>query len=64
MAQLDDHTRASIESIAEKLRSALIEVMAGRGVCAELLCLDGAAGILVPQYGRYADLCIVGRDEP
>ena len=64
MAQLDNHTRASIEGIADKLRTTLMEVTSGRGVRAELLCLDGTASVLVPQYARYADLCIVGRDEP
>lgn len=37
---------------------------ADRGVRAYLLCLDGTASVLVSQYARYADLCIVGRDEP
>ena len=31
---------------------------------ADLLCIDGAASVVVPQYARYADLCILGRDEP
>ena len=64
IAQLDEHTRASIESIADRLRTTLVEVTAGRGVDADLQCLDGTASVLVPQYARYADLCIVGRDEP
>ena len=64
IAQLDEHTRASIESIADRLRTTLVEVTAGRGVDADLQSLDGTASVLVPQYARYADLCIVGRDEP
>jgi nucleotide-binding universal stress UspA family protein len=64
MALLDKQTRASIESIADRLRAILVEVTSGRGVNADLLCLDGTASVLVPQYARYADLCIVGRDEP
>jgi nucleotide-binding universal stress UspA family protein len=31
---------------------------------ADLLCIDGAASVVVPQYARYANLCILGRDEP
>jgi nucleotide-binding universal stress UspA family protein len=49
--------------VAERLRATLEELTGGR-TQADLLCLDGEAGVLVPQYARYADLCIVGRDEP
>ncbi len=34
------------------------------GLRAELLGVDGTAAVVVPQYARYADLCILGRDEP
>ena len=63
MRQLDERIRASIDAIQERLRATLDEVSHG-SVQAELLCLDGEPGVLVPQYARYADLCIVGRDEP
>jgi nucleotide-binding universal stress UspA family protein len=63
MRQLDERTKASIDAIAERLRATLEELTGGR-TQADLLCLDGEAGVLVPQYARYADLCIVGRDEP
>jgi nucleotide-binding universal stress UspA family protein len=36
MAQLDHQTRASIEGIADRLRTRLIEVTSGRGVRADL----------------------------
>jgi nucleotide-binding universal stress UspA family protein len=36
----------------------------GRGLQAELRSIDGVAAVVVPQYARYADLCILGRDEP
>jgi nucleotide-binding universal stress UspA family protein len=29
-----------------------------------LLSIDGSAAAVVPQYARYADLCILGLDEP
>jgi hypothetical protein len=48
MVQLDNDTRASIEDIADRLRTTLIEVTSGRGVRADLLCLDGTASVLVP----------------
>ncbi len=63
MRQLDERTRASIAAVEARLRATLDEVTRG-SVKADLLCLDGKAGVLVPQYARYADLCIVGRDEP
>ena len=34
------------------------------GLRGELLGVDGAAATVVPQYARYADLCILGRDVP
>jgi nucleotide-binding universal stress UspA family protein len=43
IAQLDEHTRASIESIADRFRTTLVEVTAGRGVDADLQSLDGTA---------------------
>ena len=63
MRQLDERTRASITATEARLRATLDEVTKG-GAQADLLCLDGEAGVLVPQYARYADLCVVGRDEP
>lgn len=63
MQELDELTRASILAIEERLRTALREMTKGAAQ-ADLLCIEGEAGVLVPQYARYADLCIVGRDEP
>jgi nucleotide-binding universal stress UspA family protein len=64
MHKLDGHIEASIDGVAERLRATLNEVTDGRRVQADLLSVDGAAGVVVPQYARYADLCILGRDEP
>ena len=63
MRQLDESTRASIGAVEAALRTTLDEVI-GDSAQADLLCLDGEAGVLVPQYACYADLCIVGPDEP
>ena len=63
MRQLDESTRASIDAVEAGLRTTLDEVI-GDSAQVDLLCLDGEAGVLVPQYARYADLCIVGPDEP
>ncbi len=62
MRELDGLTRASISAVEERLRTALRETTK-RATQADLLCVEGEAGVLVPQYARYADLCIVGRDE-
>jgi len=64
LRDLDEHIEAAIDAAAEKLRSTLDELTRGRGVEAELLAVDGEAAVVVPQYARYADLCILGRDEP
>ena len=31
---------------------------------AELRCVDGVASVVLPQHARYADLCILGHDQP
>jgi nucleotide-binding universal stress UspA family protein len=62
--ELDERIEAAIEAAAERLRTTLNEVTGGHGIQADLLCIDEAAGVAVPQYARYADLCILGRDEP
>jgi nucleotide-binding universal stress UspA family protein len=64
MNRLDESIEASIDDVTERLRQALNEATRDRGVQADLVCIDGTAAVVVPQYARYADLCIVGRDEP
>jgi nucleotide-binding universal stress UspA family protein len=63
LQNLDRHIEASIDAMAERLRAALDELTRGHGVEAELRSIDGVAAEVVPQYARYADLCIVGRNE-
>jgi nucleotide-binding universal stress UspA family protein len=64
LQNLDQRIGASIDSVAERLRSMLDELTRGRGLQAELRSIDGVAAVVVPQYARYADLCILGWDEP
>jgi nucleotide-binding universal stress UspA family protein len=61
---LDHRIEASIEAIAERLRSSLYALTRSHDFEAELITIDGPAADIVPQYARYADLCILGRDEP
>jgi nucleotide-binding universal stress UspA family protein len=62
--RLDETIEASIEEAAERLRSMLDLLARERGVDAELRCVDGVAATVVAQSARYADLCILGPDEP
>ena len=62
--QLDEDIEASIDAVAARLQATLDELANQRGLHAELLCIDGVAADVVPQYARYADLCILGSDEP
>ena len=60
--KLDERIEASIDAVAERLCTTLDELTRGGDVHAELLCIDGTAADAIPQYARYADLCIVGAD--
>ena len=62
--QLDEDIEASIDAVAARLQATLDELANQRGLRAELLGVDGTAADVVPQYARYADLCILGSDEP
>jgi nucleotide-binding universal stress UspA family protein len=64
LQNLHRQIEASIDAMAERLRAALDELTRRQGVEAELRGIDGVAAEVVPQYARYADLCILGRDEP
>ncbi|MBV1699101.1 MAG: universal stress protein [Hyphomicrobiales bacterium] len=60
---LDHQVAATIEAAADRQRSAVTELARERGLRAELIAVDGVASLVVPQYARYADLCILGCDE-
>jgi nucleotide-binding universal stress UspA family protein len=60
---LDQRIEAEIDAAADHQRSLLATLARERGLQADLLALEGVAAELVPQYARYADLCILGRDE-
>jgi nucleotide-binding universal stress UspA family protein len=64
MRDLERSIEASLQAAAERLRTALESLARERGVSAELRCVDGVASAIVPQHARYADLCILGRDQP
>ena len=64
MNQLDQDIKASIDAVAERWGSALNELTRSRDLRTDLIAIDGPAAVVVPQYARYADLCILARDEP
>ena len=61
---LDRRTEASIDAVADRLRSTLAALTRDHAVQSELRSIDGVASTIVPQYARYADLCILGMDAP
>jgi nucleotide-binding universal stress UspA family protein len=60
--ELDRRIETSISAVAERLRSSLATLTRDCGVAAQLRSIDGETSTAVPQYARYADLCIVGHD--
>jgi len=64
MRLLDDGVAASIKVVADRLQATLNQLISDRGIQATLLNIDGPAAVAVPQYARYADLCILGQNEP
>ena len=50
--------------MVERLRSTLETLTPDQDVVAALPCVDGVASVVVPQHARYADLCILGQDQP
>jgi nucleotide-binding universal stress UspA family protein len=61
---LDEGVAAEIEAVAARLQEILKRLTEEHGVVTELLSIAGTAASAVPQYARYADLCIVGQNEP
>jgi nucleotide-binding universal stress UspA family protein len=64
MRQLDEGIAASIKVVADRLQTTLNELISDHDLEASLLNIDGPAAVAVPQYARYADLCILGQNEP
>ena len=64
ISRLDYDIENSIEAAAERLRYTLSESTRGHDLRADLVAIGGPAAVAVPQYARYADLCILARDEP
>jgi nucleotide-binding universal stress UspA family protein len=61
---LDEHIEATMQAGADRLQAALETLTRDHGVAGELLSVDGVAAAVVPQYARYADLCILGHTHP
>jgi nucleotide-binding universal stress UspA family protein len=64
LKNLNQRIEASMGAVAERLRSTLEALTRDRDLVAELRCVDGVASVVVPQHARYADLCILGKDQP
>jgi nucleotide-binding universal stress UspA family protein len=64
LSTLDRDIEAEIVAAADRMRALLTEFGRAHGLRAELLGVDGDAASVVPQYARYADLCILAPDEP
>jgi nucleotide-binding universal stress UspA family protein len=62
--RVDHDAESLLDTAADGLRSALATLTREHGVQGELRVIDGIASTAVPQYARYADLCILGRDQP
>jgi nucleotide-binding universal stress UspA family protein len=60
----DESIAASIDSVAARLEGVLRQVTNEHDIQTELLSIDGSAAVAVPQYARYADLCVLGQHEP
>jgi nucleotide-binding universal stress UspA family protein len=63
MRKLDQTVAASVQGAINRLRSTLETLTDGHGLHADFQSVEGEAAIEVPQHARYADLCILGRDE-
>jgi len=64
LQNLDQYIEGSIDAMTGRLRSTLDDLTRRRELKAELLCIDGVAADVVPQYARYGDLHILGGDAP
>jgi nucleotide-binding universal stress UspA family protein len=64
MQALDDRVKASIYSVEAHLSESLQVLTKQHGIRSEFLSVDGRAANIVPQYARYADICILGQHEP
>jgi nucleotide-binding universal stress UspA family protein len=61
---LDDDITASISGVAERIKANLHQLTHDRGIPTDFIDIDSSAAVTVPQYARYADLCILGQNEP
>jgi nucleotide-binding universal stress UspA family protein len=64
LRDLDHGVEAAMDAAADKLRSTLAALTRDHGLQAELRTIAGVASVVVTEYARYTDLCILGRDQP
>ena len=64
MRDLERSIEASLQAAADRLRTALDNRARARGVSRRTALRRRRRIAIVPQYARYADLCILGRDQP
>lgn len=62
MHLLDERIATSIKVVEDRLQTTLDELTSEHGIQGTLLSIDGPAAVAVPQYARYADLCILGQN--
>ncbi len=60
LASLDRRVEAALADEAEEPRSFLDTLGRERGLTTEWRVVEGPASAAVPQYARYADLCVLG----
>jgi nucleotide-binding universal stress UspA family protein len=61
---LEQTIEASMQAATDRLRTSMEALAREHDIAAELRCVEGIASTVVPQQARYADLCILGRDQP
>jgi nucleotide-binding universal stress UspA family protein len=64
LGRLNRRIQSSIDQAADRLRSQFEALGREHRLEIEWRCEDGPTAVVAPQQARYADLCIVGSDEP
>lgn len=63
-ANLSRDIDATIGDAGERLQALLSHFADERGLKFEWCCVDGFPEVVVAQHARYADMCILGHDDP
>lgn len=64
LEELSHGAEASIDESAAKARAQVVQVAARHGIEIEWRVADGEASRVLPQYARYADLCVLDAEIP